>query len=253
MSKIHKKTLSTCIVCDESYEKGCVLHKTRRQTHSMCLDCIVGYLKPVLRRSCNNVRKNIRNNVGYFKCPGTYHCESRNQCKNNIHIGKIKVPDCDISLDIFRLVYVLNTPTAYMCPEEKCGQVIDVDEEYMYHNLQCNDCKLTWCRQCMVSPYHEGKSCVEYEVENSSSENSQYIRDMNKKGLLKFCPTCRAPTYKNTGCNKMICFSCGSRWCWLCCASDIDYDHYNINNKGRCVGKLWEGVDEDGNAIDLHV
>ena len=68
-----------------------------------------------------------------------------------------------------------------------------------------------------------------------------------RKGKLKFCPQCKVPTLKNNGCNKMVCIRCHIKWCWLCTDTNIDYDHYNSGNVGRCSGKLWEGVDENGN------
>ena len=52
-------------------------------------------------------------------------------------------------------------------------------------------------------------------------------------------------------CNKMVCANCNIVWCWLCTNCNIGYDHYNTNLQGSCTGKLWEGVDSDGNAIVL--
>lgn len=250
MSKIHKKTGSVCMICDEPYERSIMFHKTKRQTHTLCLECGTGYLKPILRMACNNVRKNIRNGVDNIKCPGSYHSASRNQCRHIIKLSNIKIPDCDISMDIFRLVYTLSSPHIYMCPDEKCGQVVDVDPGFHGNMLRCQGgCEITWCRMCLVQPFHSGKSCIEYEAENKNTENGNFIWEMNKRGKLKFCPQCKAATFKNNGCNKMICSLCGVKWCWLCTSTGIDYDHYNSGNIGRCSGKLWEGVDENGNAI----
>ena len=101
----------------------------------------------------------------------------------------------------------------------------------------------------MTSPYHTNKSCLEVESENKNSENGKYINKMKIEGLLKFCPTCRCACIKYNGCHKMLCSVCGENWCWLCLSSNIDYDHYNINKEGCCSGKLWEGLDENGNNI----
>ncbi len=32
--------------------------------------------------------------------------------------------------------------------------------------------------------------------------------------------------------------------------TNIDYSHYNTDTIGKCSGQLWQGVDENGNAID---
>ena len=256
MSKIHKKTGSACLICDEPIfrsesKNSIIFHKTRRQTHIVCIDCGIGYLRPILKSAVNNIRLNIRKNVDMIKCPGSYHGSIRNTCKHFISLKNIIIPDCSISLDIFRITYVLSNNEAFLCPEEKCGSVIDVDSQYFNQTLNCSECKTTWCKQCLVTPYHEGKSCIEVEAENNKTENGKFIRDMKEKGFLKFCPQCKAPSIKNNGCNKMSCGICNVIWCWLCTKADISYDHYNTNLSGSCIGKLWEGVDVNWNAIDI--
>jgi hypothetical protein len=252
MSKLHKKTGSACLICDESLTKEyCIIfHKTRRQTHSLCLDCGIGYLKPIIVQATNNIRKNIYNGSNVIKCPGSIHCEHRNLCKHTTTFCSLVIPKCDISMDVFKLQYVILTPNAYICPEMKCGQVVNVDPYYTDNNLVCHDgCLTSWCRNCLISPYHNHKSCIEVEAENKNTENGKLIWDLKQKGELKFCPQCRAPCIKNNGCNKMLCTFCNVKWCWICKDSDIDYDHYNFGGVGDCKGKLWQGVDINGNAI----
>lgn len=256
MSKLHKKTGTVCMICDESSDKFIHFHKTRRQTHLLCLECGIQYLRPILRILCNNIRKNIRQNVDRIKCPGAYHSAPRNMCKKRVLLSDIKVPECEISLDIFRINYTLSSPNNYMCPEEKCGQVFEVDEEFPGNNLQCHiGCKSSWCRQCLARPYHEGKSCSEYEAEQKNTQHGKFMWEMKAKGLIKFCPLCRVATYRNGGCNKMTCSQCGIKWCWLCKEKNINYDHFNSEGAGgqigKCSGKLWQGVDEDGNIIHV--
>ena len=251
MSKIHKKTGSVCMICDELSKHNIVFHKTRRQTHSLCLDCAIGYLQPIVKIMMNNLRKNIKKNVHIFKCPGTYHCETRNQCKYKISIKEIILPDCPIIFDILSIMHTLGSDNVYMCPNTECKHTVEADPYYNGNQLICHTgCKISWCRQCLVSPYHEKKSCIEVESENKNTENGKFIWEMKTKGLLKFCPQCKAPTFKNNGCNKMSCGGCHAKWCWLCLMQNIDYDHYNIEmGRSKCSGKLWQGVDENGNAI----
>lgn len=250
MSKIHSKTGSVCIICDNPYKRGIIFHKTRRQTHGLCLDCGVGYLKPIISKSFNNIKKNIRKNVEKIKCPGSYHSASRNHCKYMCTIYDLEIPDCDISVDMFNLTYILSSPYVYMCPDEKCSQLFDIDQDFIGNMLICHGgCQVTWCRTCLVQPFHVGMTCIEHEVENQNTENGKFIWKMRGSGKLKFCPQCKVPTFKNNGCNKMVCIVCHVKWCWLCTSIDIEYDHYNSEYVGECTGKLWEGVDESGNAI----
>ena len=265
--KIHKKTGLVCMVCDnvhgihppEGTGSGYIIfHKTRRQTHSLCITCCIEYLRPIVKMACNNLRKNITNGVGVFRCPGSYHSEHRNQCKtllslknlNNDAIGK-----SDISLDIFRINYIISNNltsagSCILCLNQDCGQIIILDPDYVTNSIVCYSCKQNWCRECLVSPYHEGMSCIELEVNNSNSEIGKFIAEMNALGKLKFCPQCRVPCIKYNGCNKMTCSMCCVKWCWLCMCFNIDYDHYNTENVGTCVGMLWKGVDPDPEPVD---
>ena len=201
MSKIHRETGSKCLICDEILDKSIIFHKTRRQTHSLCLECGIGYLSPILTQATNNVRKNIRNGSDKVKCPGSIHGQLRNICKHVTTFSQLNIPKSSISLDVFRLNYALQNNNTYICPETKCGQVIEVDEEYIGSGLVCyGGCSTSWCRNCLVSPYHNGKSCIEIEAENKNTENGKLIWDLKTQGKLKFCPTCRTPCIKNDGC-----------------------------------------------------
>ena len=240
MSKIHIKTSRNCMICEDGLngENGITFHKTRRQTHRLCLECTIQYLKPVLQQICNNLRKNIKINTK-IKCPGSVHSKLSNHCKYEINIENIKIPDCEISLNIFRIIYILKTETAYLCPNKSCGQIIAIDKNIKKRMIQCLTCRSTWCCYCFTFPYHHGQSCLEYEIKNTDTKNGKYIQKMNKNGVLKFCPICKTPTIKSYGCNKMICYECGIKWCWLCETCINGYEHYNSNNNDRCSGKLW--------------
>ena len=246
MSKIHKKTGSTCMICEDPLNKNnsVIFHKTLRQTHSLCVDCTVGYLSSILAQSIHNVRNNLRIGVEEVKCPGSIHGEYRNICKHVTKFNSLIIPECAISLDLFRLNYVLRTNNVYFCQEIKCKQILEIDSEYNDNHIICHDgCRTSWCRNCLVSPYHNGKSCIEAESENKNTENGKLICELKNQGKLKFCPQCRVPCMKNNGCNKMLCVSCGSKWCWLCEQNNVDYNHFNSDKVGVCNGKLWEGVD----------
>ena len=248
MSKLHKKCKSNCMLCEDSLssDNSVIFHKTRRQTHSLCLECAISYLKPKINQILSNIQKNNKNNINDIKCPGSIHCQSRNLCKIKIKLSLLKIKECELSLNIFKILYIFNNETAFMCPNLICAQLVDVDYNYPYNKLNCSDCYTTWCKNCYVSPYHEDKSCIEYEIENNKSENGKLILELKEKGNLKFCPQCKAPSMKHNGCNKMYCINCQCKWCWLCSSSNIDYDHYS---KSKCNGKLWEGVDINGNEI----
>ena len=122
-------------------------------------------------------------------------------------------------------------------------EIVEVDSEYVGSNFVCHGgCQMSWCRHCLISPFHKGKSCIEVEAESKNTENGKIIWELKMEGKLKFCPCCRVPCIKNNGCNKMICAYCNKKWCWLCRTLNIDYSHFS-DIVGGCAGKLWKGVD----------
>lgn len=249
MSKLHKLTNNVCLCCTEEIGHGkCVfLHKTRRQSHILCIDCAHGYISPIVEKATDNLRNGIfLTNMSTITCPGSYHGEKRNQCSCKIRLENLKVPeDTDLYTGIFRFLYALRTPNAEICKNKKCGNVVDLGE-WGETIVKCTECNTQWCRSCGVCPYHEGMTCLEYELREDKSQNALYLKEMNKKGELKLCPSCGVPSCRVTtddgrklGCNKMICGTCGVKWCWLCGASNIDYDHFNSLGKNPCSNKLW--------------
>lgn len=254
MAKIHKSAKICPICCDDINDDGIILHKTRRQTHKLCVKCGILYLTPFVNQALKNLRQNIRNKINIIRCPGTYHSSLRNQCTKNIDICKItlssteKIESTFIN-NIINIQYILASPYRYLCPNKDCNKIIEVHPEDPILHTECIHCFYNWCRECQTIPYHEGMSCLEYEVKEYKTKNGKYIHKKIEKGDMKYCPQCKAITEKTrdleghfVACNKMICENCNIKWCWLCQEIDIDYDHYNINNPTSCTNKLWYGT-----------
>ena len=251
MAKLHTKTGGACICCDEPSEKPILLHKTRRQTHSLCLGCTKGYLLPRIIQIADNVRQNFRCASTFIKCPGTYHGGHRNQCCSQIDIRDLPKIEPEIDSLVKRVVAVLRSEHFYMCPNSKCPALYVIGPDGNPHCC-CPLCRIEWCCNCMVQPYHLGLTCIEHEASQAKSENGRYIWKLHLQGDLHFCPSCKVPTVKqkdgkgkDIGCNKMSCKRCRVRWCWLCREMNIDYSHYNPNSKTRCGNRLWEGTEHE--------
>lgn len=256
MSKIHKITKRICPVCyTECDSKNIVIfHKTRRQTHILCCDCAENYLRPKLKIITRNLQNNnyIQSNnfdrygSNYWvSCPGNCHGELRNFCSRKSFLHKMIFPsNFALNTDIFRILYVLKNENYVICLNNDCLNLIETNSNYAV----CSECKTEFCKQCTVSPYHKNLSCLEYQTEQKNSETGKFLFERKEKGILKFCPGCHTATEKVTNnqgkfvaCNKIFCVHCGIKWCWLCKAKNIDYDHFR---NGDCKGKLWKGIDE---------
>jgi hypothetical protein len=157
--------------------------------------------------------------------------------------------DEEFDLALTRVLYVLRNAKAYICINRKCGNVFEM--EGVQNAIECYFCKTSWCCNCLTSPHHKDKTCLQHEILSKDNENSQLIAKMQNEGLLKFCPTpgCGAPIIKSGGCNKMTCEQCSAHWCWLCKEIGIDYSHFNINSTGMCAGELWERKDNNEIAV----
>jgi hypothetical protein len=236
-----------CICCDEISQNYVRLHKTRRQTHSLCIDCAIGYIMPqldIIRHKLCSKNKFVIDDT--ITCPGTYHGNVRNQCKSKINIRNIFVDNSnELYIDLFRIIYVLDNPTVRICPNKNCGNVV----EALDNCVECVNCNCKWCKWCYCVPYHNDMNCIEYEYKTSSSDNDKHILELYKQDKLKFCPKCNSSTTKDQdkdgkdlGCNKITCIYCNINWCWLCGKGNIDYDHFNSEGIGSCANKLWLGT-----------
>lgn len=237
---IHNLTKNKCIICEEN-NNLIVLHKSRRQTHSLCEMCVKGYLVPELIKNTNKLRLNIKNNISYIKCPGTIFGKHRNMCRKHFNIRDLKIDsNSELSTLILRILFVMDNPSYLICVNKNCGNIIETNLFSTDFRVICDFCNTNWCKNCNVSPYHENLTCLEYEFENNKNNvNIKYIIELKNKKKLKFCPTCKTPVIKNDGCNKMVCEICKTKWCWLCNEINIDYSHYNPNNNKKCANKLW--------------
>jgi hypothetical protein len=253
MVKDHKRSGNDCLICceDISNDRCVFLHKTRRLTHRLCFNCCEGYLGPIFKQILNNLRNKIYNNVTCVICPSSYIGENRNMCNHSIEIKNLKIPQClSIYLDFFKIMYLFNNHNAFLCMNSYCGEILEQDFYDRRCNIICPSCDYHWCKNCNISPYHVGKTCMEVQLANNTTDEAKYINTKINNGEIKLCPICSVPVEKvkkqdgtSVGCNKIICTVCGGKWCWLCLTKNIDYDHFNINSNSRCGNKLWDGVE----------
>lgn len=115
--KLHKHTANVCLICSEKIkDDSFILHKTRRQTHSLCFECAEGYIKPIAENITDQIRRGVRTNkTGIFQCPGNIDGEYRNLCSCKLNIKKV-----------FETNYEQTHIYVKKCEAEKCKKVIFV-------------------------------------------------------------------------------------------------------------------------------
>jgi len=196
------------------------------------------------------------------------HVEAR------LDVGAVNVqcPECALSIaerDLRKLVSteVLNrllsrsleqavaaTADLWPCPTPGCPMRVALEANEPAR-FTCPECKKESCLRCAVQPFHKRLTCERYSQRLKKDRRGSLHRWMEETGA-KQCPGCRmAVTKQNLSCqatqraecHKMLCRSCGTRFCFKClavlttkftCGCTKD-DHGFIDpHSGRRVGHL---------------
>ncbi|KAH9039433.1 hypothetical protein EDB83DRAFT_1716137 [Lactarius deliciosus] len=97
----------------------------------------------------------------------------------------------------------------------KCTHSSFFDREQLNEarNLRCpiTECNFVWCKECQ-------QEIVEGGPEHSCDGSSEMKHLVEQQGW-KYCPTCKVPCEKISGCNFMSCISpgCNTHFCYKCC------------------------------------
>ena len=242
-----KKTITgkTCLICMADIENGefICLHETKRQKHILCLYCGDKYISDYLQEIIDTKKyktittlKDIK-----IKCPGNPYGQVRNQCSkffcpSEKHIVYISLKNS--SEHIITLLCLINKEYE-LCENKKCKSL-------QYHNsnddhFTCSICNYTKCIRCNVSPYHKGISCYDNRMKELNGPGYKELSILIKRKIIQCCPKCGMCINKTEDtCNKVICNECHTKFCWLCGAKDIDYDHFNSQMSTKCAGKLFD-------------
>ncbi|KAH9991339.1 hypothetical protein BJV77DRAFT_536913 [Russula vinacea] len=72
------------------------------------------------------------------------------------------------------------------------------------------DCNHAWCKQCQQS--------INLNGPKHSCDGTSELDHLVKQQGWKYCPTCKTPIQKRSGCNHMTCPSpaCNTHFCYIC-------------------------------------
>ena len=141
-----------CDICMEITQ--CIqLSREQECTHRCCPEC----LKTYLQSSAINLNAL---SAGVLTCPGT-------DCP--VHIPDYVVQAITgkqilrkLHMSLLRLAASKNK-NLFICLNPDCDNVMDI-EEACSSKVVCDSCNQVSCRQCLVTPYHEGWSCHLYQT-----------------------------------------------------------------------------------------
>jgi hypothetical protein len=96
----------------------------------------------------------------------------------------------------------------------KCQRTMFVarDEHEEANIIACPlpDCTHAWCKQCQQS--------IESDGPKHSCDGTSELDHLMKQQGWKYCPTCKTPIQKISGCNHMSCLTpaCNTHFCYIC-------------------------------------
>ena len=98
-------------------------------------------------------------------------------------------------------------PNLYWCPKVNCEKYVNVEENINKNQKQKATCEwgFDFCINCH-EPWHEDKTCKELKDEG--------IAKLQKRAVLKECPSWGSNIEKNEGWNHMICGIWGHNFDW---------------------------------------
>lgn len=218
--KFKLENLKSCGICLEVITKRILLHKSEHRTHRLCFDCAETYIVDQLNDNLNKKEYTHR-----IKCCGLFDVTQRNVCKKRIDVIELKIPKKMTSVHTLTArITALAMPGATACLNRLCKNVVLVPDNM--NNASCPECKVAWCQECKVTPYHKNMTCKQYKTMNDSSPEGQQMKNLIAEGKVKLCPTCNHGIERNQGCNMVTCSQCKDIMCWFCSAGKIDYRHF---------------------------
>lgn len=118
----------------------------------------------------------------------------------------------------------------------------------------CSKCQFAFCRKCTKGWHGDFVNCLPKRDNEGLTAEEQASYDFIRMNTSP-CPSCNAACQKTMGCNHMICFACGTHYCYLCSSwlnPDNPYIHFNTRDE-PCYMRLWELEEGDEGGGDGNV
>ncbi|KAK2467968.1 hypothetical protein APHAL10511_000263 [Amanita phalloides] len=118
------------------------------------------------------------------------------------------------------------------CPfcDYKCVMDVDMTQEKLF---RCGNydggCGAISCRECKRLD-HLPKSCKEMDEERVLNQQHT-VEEAMSAALMRTCPKCQKTFIKESGCNKITCYTCHTVSCYICRKIINGYDHFNNHNQ----------------------
>ncbi|MCJ1397728.1 hypothetical protein MMC11_000924 [Xylographa trunciseda] len=115
------------------------------------------------------------------------------------------------------------------CPFCDYAAIYPPVEEDKEFRCRMPECERVSCRLCKADS-HLPLTCAEHKKEQGVSER-HILEEAMTNAIIRTCPKCGVPIFKDGGCNKMICSRCRTYVCDYC-GKDISKESYGHFDNG---------------------
>jgi hypothetical protein len=231
------------------------IHKTRRHIHGVPNEFLIQYIYNMIETaSWEKHNYFYYTDIKYIKNCAIYQCPEKYTIKNQ---DKTKEITCDVQIcvltKIIELEKYLSNDEVEKVKNYFHKKIVDnfrknfpnksryitycpgscYDSNGLIHigipsvKQSCNDCAITYCRECRKIPFHFNQLCDPIDLQTITNivfENPDNYRK---------CPGCEIWIEKEEGCDHMKCL-CGVHFCYTCrnvlCANDPYYHVCSMDN-----------------------
>ncbi|GAA5884404.1 hypothetical protein JCM6882_005235 [Rhodosporidiobolus microsporus] len=152
-------------------------------------------------------------------------------------IRKLEVVETENELDAAGL------DGLYKCPFCPFAAIID-DRETVF-TCKRTGCKKVSCRLCGKED-HGARPCNGTKLDGLAGQHA--VEEAMSAAVIRKCVQCKLPYIKTDGCNKITCFACGTRQCYICEKRVSAAWHWSEDANWRRSGKCPANDDTDSRA-----
>ncbi|KAF8525592.1 hypothetical protein BU17DRAFT_62733 [Hysterangium stoloniferum] len=193
------QTVFTCKVCFETYPEDSVA-RIGGCGHQLCRDCAKGYLTTKMEEH----RYPILCPICQVEQDVVEHGVITEELVAQLGLSEKQYGDW-IELELSQFSIILD------CPGCRRSTFVDLKDHADMKLLSCPlpDCRHVWCKECRCS--------VEPNAAHSCDGSVELDTLMQSRGWV-YCPGCKTPTEKHSGCNHMTCPArgCNTHFCYIC-------------------------------------
>lgn len=197
---------------EKSFCEICLEDKARWQmfendncSHSFCYDC-----------TSSHIVTKIEDKAKEIPCPAL-------NCKVSLNFDSCRliIPDkALVQWDEFLCLSLIPNSQKLYCPFRDCSALLVNDSGEIVREIECLECKRSFCAECRVS-WHSEFTCEEFQKVYSKKKGREdkIVKMLAKKKNWRKCPKCKMYVEKSEGCvhitcrcKYQFCYRCGSKW-----------------------------------------